>query len=300
MKIKKILNYKYNKRKDRVEYYSKLYKKTDFSVKYPAELKRLNIIISLLKKHKPKKIVDAGCAAGIPLIKLKKLGFNITGYDRSKPMVNEAKKNLERYNLSTNLISEGNFENPKNQKDNSVDCILGLGTFYYSKNIKKTISLQAKKLKRNGRLIFSLRNQLFDIATMNDYSVNFFSKLYKITKYKKDIQVKFRNYFSSYNTRNKLNLRNMSNKDVFSKTNIDEKNVFSKTHNPLNIEKDLLDKTNLSLQGIYFYHFHFLPPAFENNFPVKFRRESWKIENPTDWRGFFLASGFVVDCIKNN
>jgi hypothetical protein len=92
----------------------------------------------------------------------------------------------------------------------------------------------------------------------------------------------------------------MSNKDVFSKTNIDEKNVFSKTHNPLNIEKDLLDKTNLSLQGIYFYHFHFLPPAFENNFPVKFRRESWKIENPTDWRGFFLASGFVVDCIKNN
>ena len=48
MKIKKILNYKYNTSKDRVEYYSKLYKKTDFSVKYPAGLKRLNIIISLL------------------------------------------------------------------------------------------------------------------------------------------------------------------------------------------------------------------------------------------------------------
>ena len=57
MKIKKILNYKYNTKKDRVEYYSKIYKKADFSVKYPypAALKRLNIIISLLKKHKPKK-----------------------------------------------------------------------------------------------------------------------------------------------------------------------------------------------------------------------------------------------------
>ena len=139
MKIKKILNYKYNTKKDRVEYYSKIYKKADFSVKYPypAALKRLNIIISLLKKHKPKKIVDAGCAAGIPLIKIKKLGFNITGYDRSKPMVHEAKKNLKKYNLSTNLISEGNFENPKNIKNNSVDCILGMGTYYYSKNIKK-------------------------------------------------------------------------------------------------------------------------------------------------------------------
>ena len=47
MKIKKILNYKYNTSKDRVEYYSKLYKKTDFSVKYPAGLKRLNIIIEI-------------------------------------------------------------------------------------------------------------------------------------------------------------------------------------------------------------------------------------------------------------
>jgi len=295
---KEMLNYKYNTRKDRVDYYSKVYKRIDFSEKYPSNWKRLNIIISLLKKYKPKKIVDAGCGAGIPLIKIKKLGFNITGYDRSRPMVQEAKKNLNKHNLNTNLISLGNFENPKNQKNNSSDCILGMGTFYYSKNIIKTISSQTKKLKKNGRLIFSLRNRLFDIATMNDYSVNFFSELYKVKKYNKNIQTKFKNYFSSYNTRNKVNLKNMNHKDIFSKTNIDDKNIFSKTHNPLTIEKDLLNNTNLSLQGIYFYHFHFLPPAFESIFPIKFRKESWKIENPTDWRGFFLASGFVVDCIK--
>ncbi len=29
-----------------------------------------------------------------------------------------------------------------------------------------------------------------------------------------------------------------------------------------------------------------------------FRNISWKIENSLDWRGFFLASTFVVDCKK--
>jgi SAM-dependent methyltransferase len=285
--MKEILNYKYNTKKDRVDYYSnELYKKIDFSKSYPANLKRLNIIISLLKKYKPKKIVDAGCGAGIPLIKIKKLGFNITGYDRSRTMVQEGKKNLKKFNLNSNLISWGNFEDPKIQKNNSLDCILGMGTFYYSKNFKKTITLQTKKLKKNGRLIFSLRNQLFDMATMNDYSANFLSDLYNIKKYNKNIQTKFNKYFLSYNKKKKINFKN-----------VDGKKIFSKRHNPLIIEKDLL-RLNLSLQGIYFYHFHFLPTEFESIFPIKYRKESWKIENPTDWRGYFLASCFIVDCKK--
>ena len=162
-----------------------------------------------------------------------------------------------------------------------------MGTFYYSKNIKKTISSQTKKLKKNGRLIFSLRNQLFDISTMNDYSVKFFNELYKIKKFDKSIQSKFKNFFFSFNKRKKINLKN-----------IDDQKVFSQTHNPLTIEDNLLKNSNLSLQGIYFYHFHFLPPVFESIFPIKYKKESWKIENPKDWRGFFLASGFIVDCKK--
>ena len=99
--MKEILNYKYNTKKDRVDYYSnELYKKIDFSKSYPANLKRLNIIISLLKKYKPKKIVDAGCGAGMPLIDIKKRGFNIIGYDKAHNMVSEAHKNLKKSRLS--------------------------------------------------------------------------------------------------------------------------------------------------------------------------------------------------------
>ena len=178
---KKIAFKFFNKRAN-VKSYSRLYKKIGFSNSYPANQARLKIFISLLKKIKPKTIIDAGCGAGIPLIKIKKLNFNISGYDKSKEMVLEAKRNLKNFNLNPKLIFEDNFENPKKIKNNSVDCILGMGAFYYSKNINKTLFIQSKKLKKNGRLIFSLRNKLFNISTMNDYSKIFFSEMYKINQ----------------------------------------------------------------------------------------------------------------------
>ena len=79
---------------------------------------------------------------------------------------------------------------------------------------------------------------------------------------------------------------------------MDDHNVFSKTHNPITIEKEVLAKVGLKLNGIYFYHFHAMPPVFENFDKVNFRKHSYRIENPNDWRGFFIASGFIVDCKK--
>jgi len=32
-------------------------------------------------------------------------------------------------------------------KNNSVDCILGMGAFYYAKNVNKTLLNQKKKIK---------------------------------------------------------------------------------------------------------------------------------------------------------
>ena len=78
-------------------------------------------------------------------------------------MVLEAKKNLIKNKLSTSLVFVDDFENPKKIKNSSIDCIIGLGAFYYSKNFLKTLKIQMKKLKKNGRIIFSLRNELFDL-----------------------------------------------------------------------------------------------------------------------------------------
>ena len=151
--------FKFFNKKYSVNEYSELYKKLRLDISYPADVKRLEIFINLLKKHKPKKIVDAGCGAGMPLIHIKKKGFNITGYDKAKNMILEAQENLKQNKLPPNLIFHDDFENPKKVKNNSLDCILGMGAFYYSKNVNKTLLNQRKKLKKNGRLIFSARNR---------------------------------------------------------------------------------------------------------------------------------------------
>ena len=70
------------------------------------------------------------------------MGFNIHGYDRSKNMVDAASiKN----GFSEKLVNLDNFEKPRHIKNNSQDCILGLGIFYYTNKFKQTLINQKKK-----------------------------------------------------------------------------------------------------------------------------------------------------------
>ena len=285
--MKKINAFQYFNKDYSVKEYSEMYKKLRLDIRYPANVKREQIFVQLLKKHKPKKIVDAGCGTGMPLIDIKKKGFNIIGYDKAKNMVLEAKENLKNNKLSPDLVFNDDFENPKKIKNNSVDCILGMGAFYYSKNVNKTLLNQKKKLKKNGRLIFSLRNRLFDLVTLNNYTKKFLNEIYEVKFLKKSWKIKYNNLTKNFSDRKKFKFKN-----------IDEEGVYNHIpHNPLTIT-DEMSKLGLEVEGIYFYHFHALPPEFQNYDEHYYNRISWKIENPLDWRGFFLASTFVIDCKK--
>jgi len=276
-------------RNNEVKEYSDMYKKLDFNdISYPANVKREMIFIELLNKHKPKKIIDAGCGAGMPLVNIKKRGFDIIGYDKAENMVLEAKENLKNNKLSPDLVFYDDFENPKEVKNNSADCILGMGAFYYSKNVNQTLLNQKRILKENGRLIFSLRNRLFDLITLNNYTKNFLDELYEVDKLKEEWKDDYNDLTKNFTDRNKIR----------HKKNIDEEGVYSHIpHNPLTIT-DEMAALGLSVEGIYFYHFHALPPVFEALDKKYFREISWEIENPLDWRGYFMASTFIVDCKK--
>mgnify|MGYP001215212107 CR=1 FL=1 len=285
--MKKIDAFKFFNKEYSVQEYSDMYKKLRLDIRYPANVKREQIFVKLLKKYKPKKIIDAGCGTGMPLIDIKKKGFNIIGYDKAKNMVVEAKENLKKNKLPTNLVFYDDFENPKTIKNNSADCILGMGAFYYSKNVKKTLINQKRKLRKNGRLIFSLRNRLFDLITLNNYTKNFLHEIYETKSLKKEWKNKYKNLTKNFSDRKKSRFKN-----------IDEDGVYSHIpHNPLTINAEM-EKIGLLVEGMYFYHFHALPPVFENYDELYYRKISWKIENPLDWRGFFLASAFIVDCKK--
>lgn len=279
-------SYIYFDREDQVKRYVSVYGNPDFSEKYPQNKQRLSIFTSLLDNIKPKKVVDAGCGAGMPLVQLLKAGNDATGYDKSINMVEEAKKNLKKNNLNPERVTIGDFENPTHLEDSSIDCITGMGAFYYSKNFTKTLKNQISKLKKEGHIIFSLRNRLFDLVTLNNYTKDFLAGIYEIEKYDDKVKKLFFDKFDSTEIEQKK----------FS--TVDDSGVLSQFHNPLTIQDKFLSPLNLDLQGIYFYHYHALPPFFEHLMPEEFRRRSWKMENPLDWRGYFLASCFIVHCIR--
>ena len=155
--MKKTNAYKFFNKDYSIKEYSALYKKLRLDIRYPSNVKREQIFIKLLKKYKPKKILDAGCGAAMPLINIKKKGFNIIGYDKAKNMLLEAKENLIQNRLSPDLVFYDDFESPKQIKNNSVDCILGMGAFYYAKNVNKTLKNQKKKIKKKWKINFFIK-----------------------------------------------------------------------------------------------------------------------------------------------
>jgi SAM-dependent methyltransferase len=273
MTKEKIESHIYFNREDQVKRYESVYGNPDFQEKYPQNKQRLSIFIDLLLNIGPDNVIDAGCGAGLPLVHILDNKINAQGYDKS------AGYDAEKAQI-------GDFENPKHLKDSSVDCITGMGAFYYANNFTDTLKNQTQKLKEGGHMIFSLRNRLFDLSTLNEYTERFLFELFEVKNFDNDVQDEFKKQFKD---------NNISGKKF---STVDDSNVMSNFHNPLTVKEEVLEPVGLDLKGIYFYHFHALPPVFEHTRPEEFRSKSWQMENPLDWRGHFLASCFIVHTVK--
>jgi hypothetical protein len=69
--------------------------------------------------------------------------------------------------------------------------------------------------------------------------------------------------------------------------------VLSRTHNPLVLREEFAAAGFADVR-VLFYHYHCLPPMLQSAVPELFRRESLAIEDPHDWRGYFMASAFLL------
>jgi hypothetical protein len=69
--------------------------------------------------------------------------------------------------------------------------------------------------------------------------------------------------------------------------------VVSRTHNPLTL-REQFSAAGFRDVRVLFYHFHSVPPMFAGAIPDLFLPSSLAMENPTDWRGYFMASAFLL------
>jgi len=70
--------------------------------------------------------------------------------------------------------------------------------------------------------------------------------------------------------------------------------VVSRLHNPLVLGRQFSQAGFVQVRTL-FYHFHCLPPMVSGEISMLFREQSLAMESdPEDWRGYFMASAFVV------
>jgi SAM-dependent methyltransferase len=243
-----------------------------------------------LKAIQPQSLLDAGCGSGVPLATFLKAGFNAYGFDRSPEMVEETKARLQANGLDASRVFAGDLDDFDPPTSEPFAAIAGLGSVYYTVDTQKTINNLVSHLAPRGNLVFSLRNKLFSLGSLNEYSADFMLQEFFQTQQlsssaKSELQTIISERFP------KANIEKLF-------ANVDERQIRSNLHNPLTVESELLTPNGLKLEQIYYYHFHALPPVFEHTHQQEFYKLSKEREIPTDWRGMFTASCFVVHASK--
>lgn len=260
------------------------------SDRYPDHVYRLRIFRDLLRDLKPRTVLDAGCGSGIPLVTLLRDGYDAYGFDRSPDMVRVTSQRLKSESFDQTRVFEGDLDSFQSPLLEPFDAVLGLGTVYYTPNTSNTLKHLAHHTRPGGSLIFSLRNQLFSLCSLNEYSAEYLLKeIFPLGPASTQLSSSVASFFEARFP--KLNVSKLFQ-------NVDERKIKSHTHNPLLVERELLDPNELKLMGIYYYHFHALPPIFEHSHQNEFYELSARREDPTDWRGLVTASCFVVHAQK--
>ena len=259
--------------------------------KYPSNLMRLNLITKRLKEIKVKTILDVGCGTCVPMIRLLNEGFKVKGFDFSQEMIAHGKKELEKAGYDPNLISHGDLDNEKRIPDEKFDAILVLGVFPHLSDEDKALSILKKRLKKGGLVFIEFRNDLFAAYTLNKYSLDFFlNRVIDLDKLPDEVA---KDVVDFYQERLKVDKPLKKEKEKLFYTD-----VLAKFRNPLSIEEELFKPNDFKVEHFYFYHYHALPPIFENKYPELFRELSLKMEKPNNWKGYLMASAYVVEASK--
>jgi len=269
--------------------YVHMYEKDYLS--YPANVIRLEIVTKRLLENKVKSVLDVGCGTCGPMIRILKEGLQCIGFDLSRKMVKKGKQELKKAGYDPNLISVVDIESGKNLPKQKFDSVVALGVFPHIVNEKKALQNIAKLLNKKDKVYIEFRNDLFASYTLNKYSIDFFlNMVIDLKSLPNSLQndvVKFYNKMLGAD-------KNMVRK----KGKIHYTDILAKFKNPLTISKELFQPCGFEVNDILFYHYHALPPIFEKKDPRLFKKLSLKIENPHDWRGYLMASAFVVEATK--
>jgi len=276
------------------EYRETAYKFTDTNTRYPFYEVRLNLVKGMLKGREPDRLLDAGCGGAVVLAEFLKDGWDAHGCDLVDEMVTLAKENLTLGGHDPNRIKQAAIWNLDAYPDKSFDVVMSLGVMEYIRPDEERQAFAAirRVLRDDGIFVVENINGLFDIATFNRFTMDFFAEHFFPKFFTPETAAVLRGRLEKLVT----HPDKPSRAGRFTTT---RDQVFTKAENPL-VYKDKAKENGFIEREQAFYRFHAVPPLmFEESPELERVSIPHELELSRHWIGHFLASGFVSVLVKS-
>jgi 2-polyprenyl-3-methyl-5-hydroxy-6-metoxy-1,4-benzoquinol methylase len=256
-----------------------------------------DLIKAILLERGAKTLLDAGCGPASFLRDLTDTSIQLYGFDLTPEMIQEAQRVMGGHQVPASHFWEGSVTNPASYQapgDIRFDSAVCIGVLpHIPPEADQTVLENLyQAVEPGGTVIVEARNQFFALFTLNRYSYQFFAEELlpleaakaalgeeKLQPILDEIQPQFRMDLPPIRTGKQ------------DEPGYDQ--VLSRTHNPLVLHQ-MFQNVGFQETQVLFYHYHALPPMVEKLAPEFFRQQSLAMENPLDWRGYFMASAFLL------
>jgi len=259
-----------------------------------------DLLRSLLLSSGAKTVLDAGCGPASFLRRLGKEALDLYGFDLTPEMVAEAKKTMAalgfdpRHFWQGSVLQSGDFVRPGLPAH--YDACVCIGVLpHVPADLDATVLRNLHQAVRPGGLVLvEARNALFSLFTQNRFTHAFLRNdlmradelLAAAGPAAEPLSAALQDWQKHF--RMDLPPMRKGRKD---EPGYDE--VISRVHIPFVLQEQFR-QAGFQEVRTFFYHYHAFPPMLSGTSEAFFRKASLEMENPSDWRGHFMASAFIL------
>ena len=265
---------------------------------YPANYFRLEKLLKSFGENNVRIALEVGVGDGTPLAAVAQLGIDVWGFDVTEEMVVKARKTIEAVGAEPNQIFVADLQEPDTfvgkLPDSGFDGLIAMGVMPHVESDRDVLENLSQLVQPGGRVFIEFRNKLFSLFTFNRNSLEFIidDLLARVDSEIKDL---VRDDLSSKLRMDVPPVR----ETVLGSEAPGYDTMLARFHNPFEVA-DLFRSIGYEQIELHWYHYHPAMPYLEKNLPEKYRDEAISLEHENSgWRGYFLASAFVVEAVKS-
>jgi SAM-dependent methyltransferase len=263
----------------------------------------VELMRGLVLRAGAKNLLDAGCGPASFLRHLAKDDVELFGFDLTDEMVREGKRIFSELGLDPQRLWLGSVLDQRAYRaplghgaPERFDAAVCVGVMPHIAPLDDAEVFRnlREAVRPGGVAIVEARNQLFSLFTLNRPSYEFVrNELVRaddLLSRSGETRPQLAAALDAMRSQFRMDLPPIR-RGKAGEPGYDE--VVSRTHNPLTLRRKF-ELAGFRDVQVLFYHFHAVPPLLASVSPDFFLRESLAMEDPEDWRGYFMASAFLL------